>query len=246
MKALELLKRIFITRQCLLCSNSISYENEIPICSLCEVEWDDFLEIRCNRCGGTRHDCMCAPILIKKNFPIYSWSVFYTPGSDSAANSLVFMLKYWRYREVINFCADLMKSSLVKTCKKHNIDYKAYAITYSPRRKRNKTKYFFDQSRELAKRLAELLGLEFVEAFVNNGDTEQKKLSSLERRRNAQESYFLKKDFVNKHKRYFLVDDIMTTGSTLLYCSRLLYSAGATEVIPVTYAKDNYIFKGEE
>ena len=67
----------------------------------------------------------------------------------------------------------------------------------------------------------------------------------VERRRNAQGAYVLKKNFENKYKKYFLVDDIITTGSTLVFCSRLLHEAGATDVIPVTYAKDNYKTKGD-
>lgn len=245
MKTLDILKRIFFPRLCLFCDEPISYEDKIPICEDCFEIWDELLEVRCNRCGNDRHGCTCAPALIKKNFPVYIWSVFYTPGLDSLANSLVFQLKYSRYREVINFCADNMRDSIISMCKKRGIDYREYAVTYSPRRNINKAKYLYDQSRELAKRLAEQLGLEFVDALKNKGYTEQKELSSVERRRNAMKSYRLKKNFICKHKKYFLVDDIMTTGATLLYCSRLLYSAGATDVIPVTYAKDNFKFKGD-
>ena len=103
----------------------------------------------------------------------------------------------------------------------------------------------FDQAREMAKYLAEILELDFVEALENKGKKEQKKLSAIERRKNAQSAFVLKKNFENKHKKYFLVDDIMTTGSTLVYCSRLLFEAGAREVVPVTYAKDNYKYKGD-
>lgn len=245
MRVNEFFRRMLITRKCLFCDEVIDYEREEPICDDCEEAWDDYLEVRCNRCGGDRHTCSCLPILIKKNFPISSWSVFYNKGNNDPANLLVFVLKYWRYREAIRFCTRVMKNMLLENCRKHNVNYREFAVTYSPRRKTNKKRYLFDHAREMAKYLAELLELDFVEALENKGKKEQKKLSALERRKNAQDSYKLKKNFESKHKKYFLVDDIMTTGSTLVYCSRLLLAAGATEVIPVTYAKDNYINKGD-
>ena len=248
MKLLDFIRRMFVARICILCDEAIDRDQKSPFCEDCVEEWDNLLETRCNRCGEDRHTCNCLPHLVRKNFKICCWSVFYTPNHSeeiSLTHLLVYRLKYSKYRDCINFCAEVMKNSLIECCKKHGVNYKEYAITYSPRRLHNRLRYEFDQSKELAKRIAFLLGLDFVEALDNIGHSEQKKLSAIERRRNAQESYKLKKGFVNNHKKYFIVDDIMTSGATLVYCSRLLYGAGATDVIPVTYAKDNYKYKGD-
>lgn len=245
------LRKMFSTRTCVLCEDAISWDQKSYICEDCFEEWDNLLETRCNLCGEDRHTCNCLPKMIRKNFKICSWAVFYTPsainenGEKSLANLLVFRLKYSKFRSCINFCAEVMKDALIETCHKHGINYKEYAVTYSPRRKFNRIRYEYDQSKELAKRLAQLLNIDFVETLENIGKDEQKKLSAIERRRNAQNSYILKKDFVNKYKKYFLVDDIITTGSTLVYCARLLQLAGATDIIPVTYAKDNFKYKGD-
>ena len=244
-KIAEAIRRMLIPRKCLLCNEPIDYEKDMPICEDCENEWDDFIEVRCNRCGADRHKCSCLPTLIRRNFPLVSWSVFYNTGSQDPANLLVFSLKYLRYREAIRFCTTVMKDMLLENCRRHGINYKEFAVTYAPRRKIKKALYMLDQGREMAKYLAEILELDFVEAIENKGKREQKRLSALERRKNAQSSFVLKKNFENKHKKYFLVDDIMTTGATLVYCSKLLFEAGAQEVIPVTYAKDNYNFKGD-
>ena len=248
MNFLGFLKRMLLTRTCLLCDDAMSWDQNQPLCPDCIDVWDELLETRCNRCGEDRHTCNCSPRLARKNFKICCWSVFYTPtkSTDDVSTALiVYRLKYAKYRACINFCAEVMKDSILECCHKHGINYKEYAITYSPRRWHNRIRYEFDQSKELAKRIAKLLNLEFVDAIRNVGFDEQKSLSAIERRRNAKESYALKKNFVNKHKKYFLVDDIMTTGSTLVYCAQLLYGVGATDVIPVTYAKDNYKYKGD-
>ena len=245
MKAREIFRRMLITRKCLICDDVIDYDRENPICDDCEEIWDEYLEVRCNRCGGDRHTCSCLPILVKKHFNVASWGVFYNKGDKEGANYIIIKLKYWRYREAIKHCTRIMKNMLLEVCKKHNINYREFAVTYAPRRKNSIKRYWFDHAKEMAKYLAKDLGIDFVDALENIGEKEQKRLSAIERRRNAQESYVLKDKFENKHKKYFLIDDLMTTGSTLVYCSRLLYNVGATEVIPVTYAKDNYINKGD-
>ena len=238
-------RKMLITRKYILCLEPISYDLKEPFCEDCESEWDDFLEVRCNRCGSDRFSCTCLPAMVRKNFHDVCWSVFYNPKSDRPSDLLVYKLKYQRNREIINFCAMLMKKSLERYCHKHSINYREFAITYVPRRRWNRQLYMLDQSKELAKQLSLLLGIEFVDSMINKGKTDQKKLSAIERRRNAQGAYVLKKNFENKYKKYFLVDDIITTGSTLVFCSRLLHEAGATDVIPVTYAKDNYKTKGD-
>ena len=241
----EVIRKMLIPRKCLLCNEPINYERDIPFCDDCEDEWYNFIDSRCNSCGEDRHKCSCLPNLVRKNFLLASWAVFYNSGRDEPANRIVFLLKYARYREAIRFCTKVMKDMLIENCKKHGVSYKEFAVTYSPRRKTKKALYMLDQAREMAKCLAEMLELDFVEALENKGKIEQKRLSAIERRKNAQDSFVLKKNFENKHKKYFLVDDIMTTGATLVYCSKLLFEAGATEVIPVTYAKDNYNHKGD-
>ncbi len=248
MRLAEFFKIMLFNRLCLMCDEPIDRDQKLPICDDCLEDWDNLLETRCNSCGEDRYTCKCLPRIAKKNFNVCCWSVFYSPSKPdelNLANLLVYRLKYSKYRECINFCAEVMKESLMECCYKRGINYKEYAVTYSPRRWHNRVRYEFDQARELAKRIAELLGLEFVETLQNIGTNEQKKLSAIERRRNAQESYAIKKNFENKHKKYFLVDDIMTTGATLVYCARLLYGVGATDVIPVTYAKDNLKCKGD-
>ena len=179
----EVLRRMLIPRKCLLCNEPIDYEGSMPFCDDCESIWDDFIDIRCNRCGEDRHRCSCLPQLIRKNFPLASWAVFYNSGSNEPGNLIVFSLKYARYREAIRFCTKIMKDMLLENCKKHGVNYKEFAVTYSPRRKAKKALYMFDQAREMAKYLAEMLELDFVEALENKGKIEQKRLSAIERRK---------------------------------------------------------------
>ena len=247
MNILKLLKQMFFVNKCIICEHGLPYDETFLLCEDCLKEWNEYLKTRCNRCEEKRNKCCCLPYDIRKTFDHGAcWSVFYNGNIKDidSPDSLVYVLKRTRDRDVINFCGEMMRKSLVSFCIAHRLNYREFVVTYAPRSKENARKYDFDQSKELAKYLAKKLGIEFVEVFENRGKQEQKKLDRYERIENAKENYHIKKDFINKHKKYFLVDDILTSGATLCRCGELLYFVGADEVIPVTYAKDN-INKGE-
>lgn len=65
----------------------------------------------------------------------------------------------------------------------------------------------------------------------------QHKLSKKDRILNANEIYYAGKSNL-KDKYIILVDDIMTTGSTLNVCSNILYSMGAKSVIVAVATSD--------
>jgi len=240
MKIWPYLKMMFWTRRCVICNDPISYDIKVPICTDCLEPWDEQLNVKCISCGCKRDSCVCVPRELKSIVPFVCWAVFYTGDlSYESPDKMVKILKEERSRNVIDFCADLMTKSIIAQCKAHGVDYKEFAITYTPRSWVNCNEYGFDQSKELAKCISKNLGIEMVCAFKNIGSKQQKKLNQEKRRENARKSYILHKKFERKHKKYFLVDDVLTSGATMYFCAKLLYESGAETVIPVTYCKDN-------
>ena len=246
MSILDKLRKLFIPRPCVICDEPLGYDLKIPLCDDCLSIWDKHLDVKCVKCGKTGMNCTCVPSELKRNFPFVCWSVFYT-GSKAllSPDVIVYNLKQVLSVSTIGFCAEMMRRAIISQCKAHNVSYKDFAVTFTPRSEENVCQYGFDQSRELAKEISKLLDSEFVECFENTGKKEQKKLDRFGRLQNARLSYVLKKDFQLMHKKYFLVDDVLTSGATLFVCGRLLYDVGADAVVPVTYCKDN-IDKGEK
>ncbi|MBQ7788058.1 MAG: ComF family protein [Clostridia bacterium] len=243
MKLLEILKRAFLTRICLICKEAISYDEDEPFCEECIEKWNAFLKAKCHVCGYDRNGCTCLPSQVKQiNDSLAAWCVFYDPRESQKINEIIFKLKKNYNREIINMCAKRMAKAIISLCVVHKIDYKKYIITYTPRRMHNFLKYGFDHSGKLAKAIGEILGLKVEKTIKNIGKKEQKKLNKNDRKLNAQKSYEIRKNFDGNGKNYFLIDDIMTTGSTLYACAKLLYENGAKNVIPVTFAKDNKQF----
>lgn len=246
MKIIEILKRMFIERYCVVCTEPISYDKKDPFCDACLKDWEEFVSAKCGICGRERGSCTCLPSNVKKiNHSMVSWCYFYNGEENGEINELFKNLK-WNYDgRVIDFCTDKMKESLLHLCRSRGVNYKDFVVTYVPRNERNVYKYGFDQSEKLAKSLAKKLGIGVIKTFENFGTKEQKKLNKKERVKNALEAYEYIEDSVGDHKRFFLVDDILTTGSTMLACSYQLFKNGVTEVVPVVFAKDNFKIKGD-
>ena len=105
------------------------------------------------------------------------------------------------------------------------------ALVPVPCTKSKKKKRGYNQSEYLARGIADRLGIPYVEALnaVKPHSTQTHK-GALERWQNIQGNYALKNDASHlSGKHILLVDDVITTGSTLTVCASLLKSIpGAT------------------
>lgn len=239
MRLLEFLKRGFITRKCVICDEPIDYERKLPICNYCHPEWLSHLDRLCAKCGYDCDYCTCIPPAFGRRapkVPLIS-CIFYLPSSTSPINNVVFKLKREYMKNIIDFCAELMKDKTIAVCKRNNIDYHSFVVTYPTRRSSGKIKYGYDHTELLAKAFAKKLNIECIKCFENVGKSEQKSLNKSDRIMNASSSY--KACDINlNNKNIFLVDDVITTGATARVCMELLRTMGAGVIIPVAYAKD--------
>ena len=95
----------------------------------------------------------------------------------------------------------------------------------------------FNQSELLAKKIAEKLGLNFESDLVirSKNTKPQVDLKAEERKKNIENAFALSKALENKN--YLLVDDVVTTGSTLNEIAKLLKKEGANQVWAITLAR---------
>lgn len=99
--------------------------------------------------------------------------------------------------------------------------------------KRNNRGY--NQAELIAKEVARRMNLKDQVMLKKREDhQEQHKLSRLERQKNVKGKYSLLRS--PRGKRILLIDDIVTTGSTLKECSLVLLNAGAEKVTCATVA----------
>lgn len=90
----------------------------------------------------------------------------------------------------------------------------------------------------LAKRISLRLNIPYsCIVAARDGKVEQKRLSQTQRRKNAENSFYLVKKADVSGKRVILVDDVTTTGSTLSAIAKILLDAGAADVKACVFAQ---------
>jgi ComF family protein len=104
-------------------------------------------------------------------------------------------------------------------------------VTFVPMHRKSFISRGYNQSKVAARAVSEELGVPLCEGaiFKIKGNKKQAGLGKAERKTNVRGVYKADGGTVNG-KRILLVDDIMTTGSTLDECEKELRYAGATEV----------------
>jgi predicted amidophosphoribosyltransferase len=135
------------------------------------------------------------------------------------ANYLIYSLKQDNRSDVLDFLSAELSGAI-----KNSLDLSSgdYVVTNVPRRKRAIVDFGYDHARELARRVADILGLEYVEILESKSKKAQKTVFGDERRRNAIFDYICDDDFTLKGKCVILIDDIVTTGSSITNCATLI------------------------
>ena len=97
----------------------------------------------------------------------------------------------------------------------------------------------YNQSALLAGELGRLCGVPVdVRAVVRHCKTKpQVEFSGHERVKNVKNAFSVKYPAVLKGRRVLLLDDVMTTGSTLRECAKAILKAGAVSVDALTVAR---------
>ena len=223
---------------CVGCGEKLSV-NETALCSSC-LQSHLLLKSRdCSRCFNTYDKCACTNKhlrnhKIKRMIKIFR---YIQDESGSPSNNLIYTLKRNNRRDVVDFLAD----ELTRSIKFSLPDFQEFMITNVPRRPSAIRKYGYDHAAVLAKAIAKRLGIEYKSLLKSKTKKAQKKLTYTERRENART--LAKKSFDLKGKRIIILDDVVTTGSSLSSAADVLKSLGAKELVGASVSvayKDEY------
>lgn len=112
-------------------------------------------------------------------------------------------------------------------------------VTWVPLSRRRKRKRGYDQAMLLAQVLSETLSLPLKETLVKTRHTpaQSGQTDARARKMNVFNAYEASPSAPLNGKTLLLCDDVVTTGSTLEECARLLRTAGAEQVYAVTLAR---------
>lgn len=163
----------------------------------------------------------------------YTWSFLYFK-KNSPVQQLLHRLKYDNKPEIGEYLGRLFASELKKDIKDINFDFIIPVPLHPTRQKRRG----YNQSDHFAVGLGKGLGIPVNSAAVKRvkkSQTQTRK-SRLERWENVADIFEVVNQEAIDGKSILIVDDVMTTGSTLEACIVNLVSSGAREVSVATIA----------
>lgn len=207
------------------------------LCPTCRLHYENEKQRECNICGLKMEFCRCMPKNMQKAqcTSLLKLISYRTHDDNLPIRNFVYSIKHSDYKVSFDFVAEQMRKPLIAEMRATGIMPSDCVITFLPRSHKNKAKDGFDQSFRLARSLSRVTGIEFVNCFNRRiKSNEQKKLNLYERKLNMSSAY--KPRAVGdklKDKTVILVDDIVTTGSSMAACARIAYSLGAYAVMGV-------------
>ena len=224
--------------KCVGCGERL-YVNEMALCSSCMKSHLVLKARDCSRCFKTYDQCSCTNKHLRNHNIKRMVKIFrYIQEEEvTPSNSLIYTLKRSNRRDVVDFLSD----ELVRSIKFSLPDFQEFMITNVPRRPSAIKKYGYDHAAILAKAIAKKLGIEYRSMLKSKTKKAQKKLSYTERHENART--LAKKSFDLKGKRIIILDDVVTTGSSLSSAADVLKSLGAKELVGASVSvayKDEY------
>lgn len=231
---------LFYPDSCLVCTASLSRMLDSGICPKC---WEKSLQLRivgpaCPSCGlpyrnfGSEPAHLCGRCTLR--LPPYSGARAFGCYS-SELSRLIQALKFDGRRDLAGPLATLLAATLLETWAPREIDV-LVAVPLHPSRKRERG---YNQAALLGSSLARLIGLPFLEGALRRirRTRPQVGLSDSERIQNMRQAFRCSKPEVIKGLRILLIDDVMTTGSTVASAAEALLDGGAARVSVLTVAR---------
>jgi len=232
--------RILFTNTCHICGQTIGV-NENNICEECREEVVYIGMNKCTRCGRWLKDeegVFCIQCREAKSYFDQGVNLFVHSGRVSKS---VYQFKYDNRREYSGFYVREIMRVYGCLIKQWNVD----VIIPIPIHRKRKQKRGYNQAEILAEELSKVSGIPVEKkVLIRSIDTvPQKELNEGMRMQNLQSAFMVDREKTKKIHRVLLVDDILTTGTTLNVCSRLLKTAGVGKVffvcISAGYNGDN-------
>ena len=205
---------------CLRCGR---FSGDSVLCAVCEEKLEQ-LRLRdcCPRCGrplkeGTDCGCQLPEGMLGRSV----WP------HDSPAGELVHTLKFQQVRDA----AVPLGKGMASVLRELSLPPEA-CVTWITMPEQRKKERVFDHAQLLAEQIARSLDLPCVKLLQRPYEVRhQLGLTGEERRKNLKGTFLCTETLMGT---YILVDDVYTTGSTLITAAETLLDSGASQVIAVT------------
>lgn len=216
---------------CISCHCVLDDKYEEFICPVCKQKWESAKSSHASRLKGVpavpfETECESG---VRESFvaSLVSYHQIALEPDYSVQKRIIYDLKRNDYKSVVDFIAGELAGLINQTLDgvKKTEDFTVVSI---PRNPLNLIDTANDGVKEVSKAVAKILGAEYNEVFYKTlFSKEQKRLNAKQREANSKRSMRIKKNAPEKlyGRRVILIDDVVTTGSSVREASRLLYDA---------------------
>lgn len=217
--------------RCIDCSEFVSNENSF--CSNCWQKYKFIEDPICKKCGRPfdieiQSECLGC-IKTKPKFD-ESRSIF---KFDENSKKLIHNFKYHDKTLLSKFFSSQICSKF------SDIIFESDLVTCVPMHKYRRLFRLYNHSQILSKDVAQRSNKAFLpDLLIKTRHTvSQTSLSKTQRRKNIVGSISVREKYDIKGKKIILVDDVITTNTTVDLCAKLLKRAGASKVSVLSIAK---------
>lgn len=206
---------IFFPNRCPFCDKIIKWDK--LACDSCIEEILFTGDEVCSKCG--KNPCCCS----ESNHYDGAFTACYYEGK---AREGIIALKKSNATNSAEFFADILSEKIKGS--KIKVDY----IVPVPMSRKKKRKRGYNQAYEIAEKISEKIELKIISDCIlkNENTMQQHELNAEERAEYVKNAFIKGNNKEIKGKNIILCDDVMTTGSTMNYCSSLLKEMGAERV----------------
>ena len=195
--------------------------------------WDLFCPHFCIGCGAIGELlCGCCKKNIKyvKSNPQGPKDLWIMAEREGVLAELISIYKYQSTRAAAGILAELLAEKLP--------DVKGVTVIPLPTISRHIRQRSFDHTKLLAKKLARFKSWQTEDLLSRVNNTVQVGASAKKRLIQARSAYIVS-GVVDKSADYLLLDDVWTTGASMLAAKTVLRSAGATKIRMAVIARSN-------
>jgi ComF family protein len=225
---------LIFPRECLSCGKEGSY-----LCADCfkKIETNNkFYCVVCKRptdyskiCQTCQSEYKLRAIWVAANY------------NDKILQELIHFLKYKYIEEAGDILAEIIIKYLEKNqiLQKFGLSKSSALFVPVPLHKKRYLSRGFNQSDLLVKKVSEFYKIPKADILARKRNTQsQIDLRKSERQENVKGAFeMINKDNLDKNKKIILIDDVVTTGSTLNECAKVLLDAGLSEIYGLVVAQ---------
>jgi len=234
MKFRYLLENFFSHPHCISCDVPLSICNRYIFCEECGKDLPLITGKTCRVCGkpiNENADDVCIRCKSRKNYFISNVARYTYKGCVKNA------IQNMKFRNQ-DYVAYELGKQLCKTVSEKYGDIDFDFVTYVPMTKLSEILRTFHQTFEFAYAISKYLKIPICDNVLRKLATvkTQSGLSKKDRVENVKNGFYVAKPNKVIDKTILLIDDVMTTGSTLNECAKILKKAGAVAVYTATIA----------